>query len=102
MLTEADKKWLKEKQARSVMCYTFRNCGDCPYKETCYLWPNDYKDAAEFEARVAAKLATMTCDRFCPDVLNNKICRRGWADRRPMYTCRIKHARLLVEQEMEK
>lgn len=117
MLTEADKKWLEERKPPTVKPWRttaddnfcnhckqydidcvpwFRNTGDCPTHRG-----GNYRDAAEFEARVAAKLATMTCDRFCPDVLNNKICRRGWADLRPMYTCRLKHARLEVEAEME-
>jgi hypothetical protein len=61
----------------------------------------DFRDVAEFEARVAARLATMICDRFCADILNNKVCCRGHDDRSSMYVCRLKRARLAVEQEME-
>lgn len=103
-LTESEKQWLKQKEILdevSEVCYTVGSCEDCYAKESCYLWPNDYRDAAEFEARVAAKLATMICDRFCADILNNKVCCRGHDDRSGMYACRLKRARLAVEEEME-
>lgn len=110
MLTEAEKKWLGNREFANAVNYGAYSCPSCWWlnKELeecilrrCLRFDPDYQDAAEFEARVAAKLATMTCDRFCPAALNNRVCRRAWADRRPMYECRLKRARLAVEAEME-
>ncbi len=122
MLTETEKKWLEEREVgmccRCVHYYTdITDCGvGCQWianKEfpmlQCFRFKNegytiekgDWADVAEFEARVAARLATMICDRFCADILNNKVCCRGHDDRSGMYVCRLKHARLAVEEEME-
>ena len=62
----------------------------------------DWKDAAEFEARVAIYLAKSPC-LTCPD--NPRNCpRNNSPDKgRPFFeACRMKHARIAVEQEMER
>lgn len=61
----------------------------------------DWKDAAEFEARVAVYLAKSPC-LTCPD--NSRNCPRKNSPEkgRPFFeACRIKHARIAVEKEME-
>ena len=61
----------------------------------------DYRDAAEFEARVAVYLAKSPC-LTCPD--NPRNCPRENTPEkgRPwLEACRMKHARIAVEQEME-
>lgn len=61
----------------------------------------DWKDAAEFEARVAVYLAKSPC-LTCPD--NPRNCPRENTPEkgRPFWeACRMKHARIAVEQEME-
>lgn len=105
MLTEAEKKWLKQKENLdevSEICYTVGSCEDCYAKESCYLWPNDYRDAAEFEARVAARMAQSPC-WSCPE--KSKLsCPRGKSEangRPKAEACRLKHARLTEEEEME-
>ena len=110
MLTEAEKKWLEKRKPPTVKpwCTTaddnfcnhctqydidcvpwFRNTGDCPTHRG-----GDFRDAAEFEARVSRIMALYlgappcgvgTCNNpnfLCPE-------------------CRLKHARLKAEQEME-
>lgn len=105
MLTEAEKKWLKKKSYYKqfpVNCYKTYKCSECPHKETCYLWPNDFKDAAEFEARVAVYLAKSAC-LVCPDNRHGGCPTREIAahGREHVEACRLKHARLAVEAEME-
>lgn len=61
----------------------------------------NWKDAAEFEARVAVYLAKSPC-LTCPD--NSRNCPRKNSPEkgRPFFeACRIKHARIAVEKEME-
>lgn len=105
MLSEADWKWLNK---RKVSWLNF--CDSCLYKKTthhlCYsfithheicptaLSLGDFHDAAEFEARVAAKLAEGPED--CQECFWGL---KGWsADNAE---ARLKHARLAVEQEMD-
>jgi hypothetical protein len=104
MLTEAEKKWLEERKDKGE--YNFYYCQYCnkiPSIVTgglcagpCPMYPGgfEYEDAAEFEARVSRIMAlylgappcgTGKCnnpDFLCPE-------------------CRLKYARLAVEQEME-
>ena len=104
MLTEAEKKWLEErKSSLRYACHSckFKGEGGCFYvppieREWCYLdhVNQDWADAAEFEARVSRIMALYlgappcgvgTCNNpnfLCPE-------------------CRLKHARLKAEQEME-
>ncbi|WP_417023836.1 hypothetical protein, partial [Bilophila wadsworthia] len=58
MLTEQERKWLEERKNRPALCGGPLNyCGyGCLVRYGCPLTP-DYQDAAEFEARVAEKLA---------------------------------------------
>ena len=112
MLTEAEKKWLEERQDKGE--YNFYYCQYCnkiPSIVTgglcagpCPMYPGgfEYQDAAEFEARVAARLAKSPC-LTCPDNKQGGCCTRKMARGRDVVeVCRLKHARLVVEQEMEK
>jgi hypothetical protein len=106
MLTESDKKWLGKREKRGAyFCFhcsggdlefpcleSWHSPNDCPVEDG-----QDYRDAAEFEARVAAKLATYEYTDPC---LGKTICPyagKGWTCSR----CNLKHARLAVEEEME-
>lgn len=99
MLGEAEKKWLEE---RTWPVWDYFSCRTCKgmHEPTmrcifgrCPIMTGYYKDAAEFEARVAAKLAFAVQDcGDCDHIENcNDDCER----------VRLKHARLAVEQEME-
>lgn len=92
--TEQEKKWLEEREERFAIHGIYSNPQIIPsYWQTFALTP-DYKDAAEFEARVAKALAgpihltpcnEMDCEYVsisCP-------------------SCRLKHARLEAEYKME-
>ena len=111
MLTEAEKKWLEKRKPPTVKpwCTTaddnfcshckqydidcvpwFRNTGDCPTHRG-----GDFRDAAEFEARVAKRLLLlMPCAGVgeCVEPATTLTCD----------ACHLKHARLAVEAEMEK
>lgn len=115
MLTEAEKKWLEKRSVESCeTCRTPRKfCILCLRSEICgalaadmfslsglelFVFEKGYRDAAEFEARVAEKLARNThpvpciehgCPHKMPTVL---LCE----------PCRLKYTRLAVEAEMEK
>lgn len=90
------------------------SCGLCQYRDhddilcifrDCQKFKDNFFDAAEFEARVAAKLALtfggpQPCERgeikHCPYESNGMraVITCKW--------CRLKQARLAVEEEMEK
>lgn len=60
----------------------------------------DWKDAAEFEARVAEKLVTNFCFK-CPD--EQECCPEAFEyPKKTIKSCRVMHARLAVEAEMDK
>ncbi len=114
MLTPNEIKWLRERKLRATPCDAelpgiICNCcievinGDCPLKP-------DYRDAAEFEARVAVIAANgaQPClqyeydcpygyDGNCPDNCDGNYNRFGTQ----ATSCGLKHARLYVEEEMD-
>lgn len=57
MLTKQERKWLKERKHRKAPCGAeMCHCVGCTVRYGCSL-TSDWIDAAEFEARVAEKLA---------------------------------------------
>lgn len=93
MLTQSEREWLNEREI-ILAC------------EGCYIWDaywedgvelKTMQDAADFEARVAAKLAhyvrtpCVTSLGDCPHWRKGAHCPR----------CRLKHARLQVEEELD-
>lgn len=107
MLTEAERKWLGNREFANAVNYGAYSCPSCWWlnKELeecilrrCLRFDPDYQDAAEFEARVAAKLAN--CDgAFQP--CHRARCPEGATSASACTPCRLKHARLAVETEME-
>ena len=94
-LSEAEEKWLEDRDAIQFATGEY----------LCGLYPemlvDDFRDAAEFEARVAEKLARNICV-YCPDALARKSCPSAFEyPRRTGERCRMMHARLAVEHEME-
>ena len=74
----------------------------------CAITDTDWKESAEFEGRVAAKLAnihfgTEDCP-YCSNHINvNEYCgecKTASTDKRCL-ACRMKYARLKVEEEMD-
>lgn len=116
MLIEAEQKWRLER-GLSLLENGYYSCKDCPNHTdeknmwTGHCWIEEgsfcpvehsgYRDAAEFEARVAVYLAKSPC-LTCPDNKQGGCCTRKMARGRDVVeACRLKHARLAVEQEME-
>ena len=117
-LSEKEKEWLERREnlcnrcVKAAWCHTGEKHG---YNtERCRFWelkvPNhgflggldeDFKDAAEFEARVAEKLATVICSR-CEDFNKKNVCPLAIYQTTGIYECRMKHARLAVEAEMDR
>lgn len=102
-LTESEKKWLERREDRCSETGYYISPWDFPGKSLFGITerPN-YKDAAEFEARVVAKLTESAC-LTCPEnkpggCPTRKIVAHG---REHVETCRLKHARLAVEEEMK-
>ena len=118
MLSKKERVWLERRKNPCVHCSNYgKACGYTLHPEATCAWIDldvadpDYKDAAEFEARVAALLATRefkwleypceydddTCHHIpCPpgeDRAEHRLWCRRW--------CKLKIARLAVEQEME-
>lgn len=110
MLTEAEKKWLGNREFANAVNYGAYSCPSCWWlnKELeecilrrCLRFDPDYQDAAEFEARVAARLTDKPpyAFGFCQLCkYNSHGCQKL---RMPLKQCRLKHARLAVEAEME-
>ena len=106
MLSEAEKKWLHRR--KNLDDHTF--CWHCPTGKKgfpCTDWlyhlcptqcsNQDFEDAAKFEARVAIELTR------CHDDLTGCNGFDGTCHEETLtcLACRLKHARLAVEAEME-
>lgn len=110
----SEEKWLETREALQFIsgrCYIYDRKGNvCPNPESdlmpredpLHTGVEDYRDAAEFEARVAAKLADWAADGIfskCEFCLHNNECMDD-----SKFPCRwfiIKEARLAVEEEMD-
>ena len=55
--TEKERKWLEKRRTKDAPCGACWRWCRTECKEACDMLTSDYRDAAEFEARVAAKLA---------------------------------------------
>lgn len=103
MLTEQEKKWLEERKHRKSPCGDeTHHCVGCLVRCGCSLTP-DWIDAAEFEARVAEKL---TLKEPCPLPENADLddCPYFTEDEESAFSCRwcrLKRARIAVEEEMK-
>ena len=112
MLTTSEVEWLRERELRTTPCAAELPRVICDYciemvGTVCPLKP-DYRDAAEFEARVAVIAAngaqpclvddeTPSLGGFCPEGKERECERYNNCFTR----CGLKHARLYVEEEMD-
>lgn len=120
MLTEKERKWLEERKHRKAPCGDeTHHCVGCMVKYGCSLTP-DWIDAAEFEARVAAKLAEHAgsggrrggigtllrphgCSWYNADGYRETVCPPGHDIDKctGIPFCNLYLARIAVEQEMD-
>ena len=116
MLTEAEKKWLERRKNLCNRCGFQKNCSWRSQNIPCEKWglfqvkawgtksgdvKHNFRDAAEFEARVAAKLAKSICF-VCPDNKGGGCDTKNRAQNRAcIEACRLRHARLAVEAEID-
>lgn len=97
MLTEQERKWLEFRKYRKAPCgEETHHCVGCLVRCGCSLTP-DFIDAAEFEARVAEKLAGAWA--IGEDMCFNNHCQLFDKDR--CTACYLKNARIAVEEEMD-
>lgn len=116
-LSEQEREWLERRKNLCNRCARRRFC-EIGKKHgfntaACRFWeamnPKGellvrayFRESAEFEARVAEKLARNICI-YCPDALARKSCPSAFEyPRRTGESCRLMHARLAVEAEMDK
>ena len=108
MLDEKTLGWLEKRKCLCLRCYNFRDClhlgrdfKNCSDFYRYDIQP-DFRDAAEFEARVAAKLTKMDIEDvpcahgmklFCPKKNGPDVYCGAW--------CLVREARLAVEEEMD-
>ena len=106
-LSEKEKDWL-ERRAANEMAFDAFFCphceqfnverdpylGHCDDDSRCPLTEHDFRDAAEFEARVAVLLTGRDAPYMPP-------CHIVCNHRRKCRACRLMYARLAVEAEME-
>ena len=99
MLTNSEKAWLKRRQFFNG--FYSSGCLTCSLNRTfcektdCPLHP-DLEDALEFSERVAAELASW--ETLPVPCMNDIVCNRSSLE---CASCRIKWARLTVEEEMD-
>jgi len=116
MLTEQEKRWLEFRKNVCFRCKKRRQTCSLQLREDCrkagyairdlaMVIPPDYADAAEFEARVAEKL---TLKEPCPLPENADLddCPYSYfiEDEESAFSCRwcrLKRARITVEEEMD-
>lgn len=114
MLTQNEKNWLEEREKRPVPCSLNESWNWClnicsgqtlPLRPSCPMVP-DYRDAAEFEARVAAELATVRIEinwgedfSCCPPTMTHREC--STEPSIDYQWCHLKYARIAVEAKME-
>lgn len=108
MLTEKEKRWLENRSNKCLRCLYYS--GTETIEGICF-WCSDkkefvpkeygieplYRDAAEFEARVAARLAGAWA--IGEDMCFNNHCQLFDKDR--CTACYLKNARIAVEEEMD-
>lgn len=96
MLTDSENIWLKTRDKKRQYCFyceALFGTDFCYWKcvtESCAMYP-DMKDAALFEARVAAKLASSSACQY----VTGHCMLTGCA------ACQLRDARLAVEEEMD-
>lgn len=110
MITEDEKRWLDRRKNPCNRCGFQKRCSWKSENIPCEKWglfqikawgtksgdvEHKFRDAAEFEARVALELTDFDASYLplCPD---NCRSRRGCRE------CQLMHARLAVEAEMDK
>lgn len=112
-LTASEKKWLEERKQYIQRFYSETFCKYCYYfKGIPKGWAcdadicptdrrdHDYEDVAEFEARVAARLTGLKAEEL--PCYPNFLCPYSAKHIGSCKACYLKHARLAVEEEMEK
>ena len=112
MLTASEKSWLKRRSGLGFHPYCLLWC-DVPYDSlecrvrlachTCPLSPSrdDFRDAAEFEARVASWLATQAGTYATKGYCEDCPCRNPQGCRLSCAAMFLMTARLRVEEEMD-
>ena len=117
MLTEQEREWLERRKNLCNRCGFQKRCSWKSENIPCEKWglfqikawgtksgdvEHNFRDTAEFNARVAEKLARNICI-CCPDALARKSCPSAFeSPRRTGESCRLMHARLAAEAEMDK
>ena len=99
MLTERERKWLKERKNRPALCGCPLNyCGyGCLVRYGCPLTP-DYQDAAEFEARVSRCIAENASEL---DMISNNLQFLDGFKAKSLAWYILREARIAVEEEMD-
>lgn len=107
-LTDSEKVWLIDREWTLEVMGSY-SCGPCQYRDKddllcifrkCPKFEPNYKDAAEFESRVAARLTGLKAEEL--PCYPNFLCPYSAKLIGSCKACYLKHARLAVEQEMEK
>lgn len=116
MLTEAEIEWLERRKNLCLRCYrsTFCRAGKrhSLNADTCRFWEinvsfgalkENFRDAAEFEARVAEKLSALVNDAPPPDLWPQCISCNAFKNDEldACMACVMKEARIAVEAEID-
>lgn len=106
MLTEQERKWLEERKKRTQHCDTCPNrvgyyelCSSCRSRSLygLSLCP-DYRDAAEFEARVSRCIAENASEL---DMISNNLQFLDGFKAKSLAWYILREARIAVEEEMD-
>lgn len=108
MLTEQEKKWLEKRKIRCSRCVHYEVsgvggicfwCADREKFETsAYTLASDYRDAAEFEARVSRCIAENASEL---DMISNNLQFLDGFKAKSLAWYILREARIAVEEEMD-
>lgn len=85
--------WIPPEGFVTTQCYRFKH-------ESYVIDKGDFEDAAEFEATVSKILASVVCGK-CLKFGQKQVCPFARLDTPGLDDCRLKHARLMAEEQME-
>ena len=108
MLTDKERKWLENRKIRSSRCVHYEVsgvggicfwCADREKFETsAYTLASDYRDAAEFEARVSRCIAENASEL---DMISNNLQFLDGFKAKSLAWYILREARIAVEEEMD-
>lgn len=98
MLTEQERKWLEKRRTKDAPCGACWRWCRTECKEACDRLTSDYRDAAEFDARVSRCIAENASEL---DMISNNLQFIDGFKAKSLAWYILREARIAVEEEMD-